>query len=386
MPSVAQPLTAQDTRWMSRAIQLAAQGRYTARPNPCVGCVLVNDQGKKVGEGSHYRAGEAHAEVNALHQAGENARGATAYVTLEPCNHRGKTGPCTQALINAGIGRVIYGMTDPNPLVAGKGLARLAAAGVTVDGPLLETQCRELNPGFIARMEHKRPWVRGKLASSLDGRTAMASGESQWITGPAARADVQLWRARSCAIVTGIDSVLQDDSRLTLRESELRLNNAADVMKRPPLRVVLDSQLRIPLSAAVLQGEAKTLVWTTAEAARAQAQKCEQLNALEGVSVVVGEADNGGRVDLMALLQSLAADYECNTVLVETGARLMGAFWQQNLLDELVLYQAPVLLGSSARPLVDLPLTTMATKSELTIIDRRQLGPDQRIIARPNKT
>lgn len=238
-------LTRDDHRFMARALRLAERGLYTTMPNPRVGCVLVKNQ-QIIAEGWHVRAGEGHAEVNALRIAAEQARGATAYVTLEPCNHTGKTGPCSQALIDAGVARVVYAMEDPNPLVSGRGLERLAAAGIEVDGPLFEEQARALNPGFITRMERKRPLLRCKMAMSLDGRTAMASGESKWITSPKARADVQRLRAASCAIVTGIGSVLQDNSQLTLRARELGLPRAEDIARRQPLRVILDSRLQLP--------------------------------------------------------------------------------------------------------------------------------------------
>jgi diaminohydroxyphosphoribosylaminopyrimidine deaminase/5-amino-6-(5-phosphoribosylamino)uracil reductase len=377
-------LTDTDTLWMSRAIQLAERGRYTARPNPCVGCLLVKDH-SVIGEGWHYRAGEAHAEVHAIGAASVSISGATAYVTLEPCHHQGQTGPCTQTLIDAGVSRVVYGMQDPNPLVAGQGLAALAAAGIDVDGPVLESEARALNPGFISRMERQRPWLRCKLASSLDGRSAMASGESQWITGPAARADGQLWRARSAAIITGIDSVLLDNSRLTLRKAELALDNSEDVIAQPPLRVVLDSTLRISLDAAILQGEAPSLVICTEETKIHNRHQFQRLASDfgESVSVVALAGDEAGRVPLAEVLSLLANTYHSNEVLLEAGATLSGAFFQQGLIDELIIYQAPVLLGSAARPMLALPLETMADKFSLDLLDKRQLGQDQRIIARP---
>ena len=264
----------QDHAFMARALQLAERGRYTTRPNPRVGCLIVNN-GKVLAEGWHYRCGEAHAEVNALQQLdsiasaqGVNsatAKGATVYVTLEPCAHQGHTGACAVALAEAGVGKVIYGMEDPNPLVSGQGLSILRDAGVSVAGPLLEVQAQTLNQGFIRRMQTQRPWVRCKIATSLDGRTAMASGESQWITGKTARQDVQKLRAQSCAVVTGIGSIQQDNSRLNLRREELLLDHRDDVLTLPPLRVVLDTQLAIDPNAAIFQA-AGTVVFALSAA------------------------------------------------------------------------------------------------------------------------
>lgn len=377
-------VTSDDKQWMSRALQLAERGRYTAKPNPCVGCVIVAD-GVLIGEGWHHKAGLAHAEVNALASAAAKASGATAYVTLEPCNHQGRTGPCTQALISAGVSRVVFAMQDPNPLVAGQGLEVLRQAGISVDGPLLEAEARSINPGFISRMERQRPWVRCKMATSMDGRTAMASGESQWITGPAARADVQRWRAQSSAIVTGINSVLLDDSRLTLRRGELHLPEFADLdsaFELAPLRVVLDSQLRIPLDAAILSDEAETLVLTLPSTIEEQAEKVAALRALGShIKLEAVAANSGGELCLQALLD-LLAKRECNEVLLETGATLAGGFLRSDLIDELIIYQAPVLMGSDARPMMALPLENMAEKKNLLIIDRCDIGQDQRILAR----
>ncbi len=364
---------------MARALQLAERGLYTTEPNPRVGCVLVRDD-TVIGEGYHIRAGEGHAEVNALAAAAGDASGATAYVTLEPCSHHGRTGPCAEALLRAGVRRVVSAMTDPNPLVAGRGHRLLEAAGVEVATGLLQAQAEALNPGFISRMQRGRPWVRIKQAMSLDGRTAMASGESQWITGPAARRDVQRLRARSSAIITGIGSVLQDDPALTLREAELGLAQAAEVVRRQPLRVVLDSALQIPLDARILRQPEEVLVCC----AQADATKQQALQAL-GVTLCVLPAA-GGRIDLPALLAYLAAERQCNEVLVETGAVLAGAFLRAGLADELWLYQAPKLLGSQARPLFELPFSRMAEQLELDIIDARAVGEDWRLIARPRTT
>ncbi len=369
--------TREDRGWMARALQLARKGLYSTMPNPRVGCVLVCG-GRIVGEGWHVRAGEGHAEVNALAMAGSDARGATAYVTLEPCSHQGRTPPCAQALIDAGVSRVIAAMRDPNPRVDGGGFQRLEQAGITTASGLLEEEAKALNPGFIARMVSQRPLVRCKLAMSLDGRTAMASGESQWITGPDARSDVQQWRAQSCAIVTGVGSILQDDSSLTVRPAELHVDDPELAAEKQPLRVVLDSSLSIPLTAKILQQPGKTLV-VTAHPDR------EKQNALqsEGVEVVELPAPDG-RVDLVALM-TLLGQRECNEVLVETGATLAGSFLQAGLLDELLVYMAPVLMGSAARPLFDLPLGNMSDRIPLTMTDMRGIGQDLRLTAVPGK-
>lgn len=356
-------LFALDERWMQRASELALQGLNTTTPNPRVGCVLVDAQGQLLAEGFHRKAGEAHAEVEALQQAGAAARGATAYVTLEPCNHQGRTGPCSEALIAAGVAEVVYGMEDPNPQVRGQGLERLRAAGIGVRGPVLEAQVRALNPGFIQRMSTGRPWVRCKLAMSLDGRTAMASGESFWITGEPARADVQQWRARSCAIVTGIASVLKDDPALTVRGAEFGDN------PRQPLRVVVDSRLRTPPEARLLRMAGATAIATCA------------FNRPQIGAEIWGMPSLAGAVDLNALVGKLA-ERGCNEVLVEAGPTLAGSFLRAGLVDELIIYAAPKLLGSSARPLFDLPLSFMAEAVHLEIADVRPIGEDWRFLAR----
>ncbi|RAH38605.1 bifunctional diaminohydroxyphosphoribosylaminopyrimidine deaminase/5-amino-6-(5-phosphoribosylamino)uracil reductase RibD [Halomonas sp. SL1] len=365
--------------WMARALVLARRGLYTTDPNPRVGCVLVSD-GRRVGEGWHQRAGEPHAEVHALRDAGEAARGATAYVTLEPCSHHGRTGPCAEALVEAGVAKVVVAMRDPNPLVAGNGIARLRAAGIEVEVGLLEAQARALNPGFVSRMAEGRPFVRLKMAMSLDGRTAMRSGESQWITGPRARCQVQRLRARSSAVITGVESVIFDNSRLTLRADQLELPDAEAIAARQPLRVVVDSRLRLPEAAACLREPGRTLVATV------DGHDAERRARLEaaGAEVLALPAGKDGRVDLAALLGHLAEREAVNEALLETGATLAGAMLDAGLVDEMQLFVAPTLLGGEARPLFALPgLETMAERKPLEILDIRAVGRDWRITARP---
>ncbi|UTA47526.1 bifunctional diaminohydroxyphosphoribosylaminopyrimidine deaminase/5-amino-6-(5-phosphoribosylamino)uracil reductase RibD [Simiduia sp. 21SJ11W-1] len=371
-------MTPDHARFMARALQLAERGRYTTHPNPRVGCVLVREVdgvAEIVAEGWHQRAGEGHAEVNALAQI-DDAGGLTAYVTLEPCNHQGRTGPCSEALIAAGIGRVVYGMQDPNPKVAGLGLQRLRDAGVEVIGPVMQAQAEALNPGFIKRMRTGLPFVRVKLAMSLDGRTAMASGESQWITGPEARGDVQRLRAASSAIITGIDTVLHDDAALTVRAAQLELpdREAAAAAARQPLRVVLDRRSRLPQSARLLSLAGPVLLIQNHPL-----DYPDTVAEVETLALCDQQSDGG---DLLALLQELAAR-ECNEVLVEAGSRLAGSFMGAGLVDELIVYMAPTLLGSSARPLLQLPLANMAEQQRLDIVDVRAVGLDWRITARP---
>lgn len=365
-----------DTRMMARALQLAKRGQYSAMPNPHVGCVLVRD-GLVVGEGFTQPAGGNHAEIEALQRAGAEARGATAYVTLEPCSHQGKTGPCASALVKAGVRRVVAAMMDPNPLVAGNGFDLLRAEGVQVESGLLETDARELIPGFIARMVRGRGRVRAKLAMSLDGRTAMASGESQWITGPAARADVQRLRAMSCAVVTGVGTVIADDCSLTVRAGELGLPalEAERASARQPLRVVLDSKLRTPAGAKVLDRAAPTLLCHARQTTVPPAIIATAVDRLPLDSFEAG-------LDLPGLLHFLNAR-QSNEILLECGPRLAGAFLQQGLLDEIIVYMAPVLMGSEARPLLSLPLHRMADKVSLDIADMRKVGDDWRITAVP---
>jgi diaminohydroxyphosphoribosylaminopyrimidine deaminase/5-amino-6-(5-phosphoribosylamino)uracil reductase len=358
-------LSADDSRWMAEALRLAALGLDSTTPNPRVGCVLVKD-GLQVGGGWHKRAGEPHAEVYALREAGDSACGATAYVTLEPCSHFGRTPPCADALIAAGVARVVVAMQDPNPQVAGRGIAKLRAAGMAVDCGLMESAAVELNAGFVFRMSRGRPLLRAKVGMSLDGRTALSNGVSQWITGPEARLDVQRWRARSCAVLTGINTVLADDAQLNVREL---------AVERQPLRVVLDSQLRIPFNAKILQG-AKTLIYTAL-------YNLFKINKLRecGVEVVV-LSDGNEQVDLDAVLSDLAAR-GCNEVLVEAGAILNGALLKAGLVDELLLYIAPQLLGDAARGIASLgELTGLDQRIDLVFRDVRQIGRDLRIIVK----
>lgn len=372
---------ADDHRHMARALQLAAKGLYTTAPNPRVGCVIVRD-GAVVGEGWHERAGQAHAEVLALEQAGGKARGASAYITLEPCAHSGRTAPCTEALIEAGIARVVCAMQDPNPLVDGGGIERLGAAGVEVQTGLLAGEAEALNPGFCSRMRRGRPYVRVKMAASLDGRTALNSGESQWITGESARLDVQRWRARSSAIMTGIGTVLADDPSLSLRLEGLALSGDlepghSDAI-RQPLRIVLDSRFRMPLNARLLELPGDVLIVTAMD----DPAKREAL-AGEHVEVITLPCDARGCPALGDLMQVLAKA-EINEVLVEGGHNLAGALLNEQLVDEIVLYLAPALLGSNAMGLFALPeLTSLQSKTPLRFTDVRMVDADLRILAQP---
>ncbi len=358
--------SADDHKFMSRALHLAKKGLYTTAPNPNVGCVLVK-AGEVVGEGWHEKAGEAHAEINALKQAGVKAEGATAYVTLEPCCHEGKTPPCTDALIQAKVTRVVAAMVDPHSKVAGKGLDQLQQAGILVEQGLMEEQAKELNSGFIKRMQKRLPYVRCKLAMSLDGRTAMASGESKWITSAAAREDVQRLRARSDAILTGVGAVLADDPSMTVR---------LDDIDRQPLRVVVDTNLSMPTTAKILKEKGKTILMTcSSDEYVAQALKDA------GADIHMMPYCNSS-VDLKSVLQQLS-DMHINDVLLETGATLSGAMLQAGLIDELIIYMAPVLMGNDARGLFALPgLESMQDKIELDITDYRLVGQDIRITAK----
>ncbi|TXH64241.1 MAG: bifunctional diaminohydroxyphosphoribosylaminopyrimidine deaminase/5-amino-6-(5-phosphoribosylamino)uracil reductase RibD [Thermomonas sp.] len=357
--------TATDHLLMARALRLAERAAFTTRPNPMVGCVLAHGD-EVVGEGWHQRKGGPHAEVFALQAAGERARGATAYVTLEPCAHHGSTPPCADALVAAGVGRVVCAMRDPFPQVDGAGFDRLRAAGIAVECGLMEAQARELNRGFLSRIERGRPWLRIKLAMSLDGRTAMASGDSKWISGEAARRDVHQWRARSGAIVTGAGTVLADDPQLTVR-----LEDATEFV--PPLRVVLDPGLATVARGRVREGDAPTLYLHAPDTKPPRSMDAER------AAVPV----QGGRFDLDAVLALLAAR-GINEVQLEAGATLAGAFLSAGLVDELLLYIAPVLLGERARPLFDgLHIDAMTERLQLQAIDSRRIGDDHRLLLRP---
>jgi diaminohydroxyphosphoribosylaminopyrimidine deaminase / 5-amino-6-(5-phosphoribosylamino)uracil reductase len=362
-----QPFTAADYRFMAQALELARRGLYTTTPNPRVGCVIVRD-GQVIGEGYHARAGEAHAEVHALRQAGEQARGSTVYVTLEPCAHYGRTPPCAEALLQAGVARVVAAMADPNPLVAGRGLALLERNGIMTGSGLLAAEAAELNRGFVARMTRGRPWLRLKIAASLDGRTALANGVSQWITDTPARSDVHRWRAQSCAVLTGIGTVLADDPELSVRHVET---------SRQPARIVVDSQLRLPPTARLLAA-GKVLVATTS-------RDTEKIRRLEQAGAELLQAGSpGGQVDLNTLLVALAAR-GCNEILTEAGATLSGALLQAGLVDELIIYLAPRLMGGAARGMLDLPgYTQMAQVPGLAIQEVRAIGQDWRVMARVN--
>jgi diaminohydroxyphosphoribosylaminopyrimidine deaminase/5-amino-6-(5-phosphoribosylamino)uracil reductase len=365
---------------MARALKLAARGRFWAAPNPHVGCVLARD-GAIIGEGFTRPAGGAHAEVVALEAAGD-ARGATAYVTLEPCNHRGRTGPCSEALVAAGVTRVVVAMVDPNPAVAGGGVARLRQAGIAVDCGLLEAEARALVAGFTLRMTRGRGRVRLKLAMSLDGRTAMASGESKWITGPAARADVQRLRAASCAVVTGVGTVLADDCALTVRAEDIADTvGRAALGRRRPLRVVLDSQLRTPVRARVLAGDAPTLL-LHAESTPVPPALLDAASPDSPLLEFGALRETARGLDLEGLMTMLSAR-EANEILVESGPRLAGALLREGLVDQLIVYVAPCLLGSEARPLLELPLATMAEKVPLALADMRRIGEDWRLTLEP---
>lgn len=365
-----------DHQFMAQALRLAARGIYTTDPNPRVGCVLVRDN-EVVGEGWHERAGEAHAEIRALGNAGERARGATAYVNLEPCAHHGRTPPCTRALIKSGVKRVVAALQDPNPLVAGRGISELKAAGITTAVGLMALEAAALNPGFLKRMRLKRPYVRCKLAMSLDGRTAMASGESRWITDTPARIDVQRLRARSSAVMIGIGTVLADDPQGTVRFEllgEEYPGGAAAV--RQPLRVIVDPYLSIPEQARVLSAPGRTLIITNSDDI-----EIADILRTRGAEVLILPGYQE-RIDLGRLLDILG-EREINEVLLETGATLSGAMLQNKLIDELIIYIAPLILGNNARGLFQLPgLEQLAQGYQLEISDVRAVGHDWRITTR----
>lgn len=356
-----------DNAYMTQALRLAEKGQYTAMPNPVVGCVIVND-GVVVGEGWHEIAGQDHAEIRALKAAGDRARGATVYVTLEPCAHHGKTPPCAEALVNAGVAEVVVGLRDPNPEVDGRGIGLLEEAGIRVrSGVSADEVARQLQ-GFLSRVTRGKPFVRLKTACSLDGCIAMASGESQWITGPEARADVQRLRARSGAIMTGIGTVLADDPSLTVRDP------AIDIRGTQPLRVVLDNQLRMPLSAEMLALPGETIVYCIRDTDRQP--------LIDAGAQVVKVGERKGHVDARAVLEDLASR-GVNEALVEAGPELAGALITDDLVDELVIYQAPHIMGSETKGMFRTPdWTALSDRRSLDIIDTCQVGPDTRITAR----
>lgn len=378
--------TAEDHQYMLKAIQLAKLGHFTTSPNPRVGCVLVKE-GKVIGEGFHQKAGSPHAEVNALAQAKEAAEGATAYVTLEPCSHFGRTPPCAKGLINAGVKHVVAAMVDPNPQVSGNGLAMLEAAGITTQVGLLAQEAQSLNVGFIHSMLHQRPYVRCKMAASLDGKTAMANGESQWITSKESRRDVQRLRAQSCAIITGADSLLFDNAKMTVRWSELGDTQATYAQAnyfgsvepqaaiRQPIRVVIDSQNRLFPELAFFQINSPIIIMC--------AVIDESLNWPAHVKQICVPV-KGTKLDLKAVLKELALQ-GLNDVLVESGAHLAGAFMEADLVDELILYQAPKLMGASAKSLVNMPsITSLSQAKNVQIKDFTKIGCDMRITAEFN--
>lgn len=356
--------SADDHRHMARALELARRGLYTTTPNPRVGCVIVHD-GVVTGEGWHEAAGCPHAEVIALREAGGRARGATVYVTLEPCAHHGRTPPCSEALVAAGVGRVVAAMQDPNPLVAGKGCAALEVARIPATTGLMEDEARELNIGFVSRMTRGRPWVRMKIAASLDGKTALLNGKSQWITGPEARRDGHAFRARACAVLTGIGTVKDDDPQLNVRDVET---------PRQPLRVVVDSRLDTPPDAKILG--AGTLIFAAAR----EESKAQDLES-RGAEIVVLPNEQG-KVELAGLLRELARR-GVNEVHVEAGCKLNGSLLNESCVDELVLYFAPSVIGDTARGMFNLPeLTELSGQRKLRIAEVRQVGPDIRVVAR----
>ncbi|PWC18511.1 bifunctional diaminohydroxyphosphoribosylaminopyrimidine deaminase/5-amino-6-(5-phosphoribosylamino)uracil reductase RibD [Brenneria corticis] len=365
----------QDETYMARALELARRGRFTTAPNPNVGCVIVRD-GEVVGEGYHFRAGEPHAEVYALRMAGERARGATAYVTLEPCSHHGRTPPCADALAAAGVSRVVVAMQDPNPQVAGRGLHRLQQAGIAVSHGLMAAEAEKLNRGFLKRMRTGFPYVQLKMAASLDGRTAMASGESQWITSPQARRDVQRFRAQSAAILSSGATVLADDPSLTVRWRELDADTqrsyAAEDL-RQPVRVIVDGRQRVTPQHRIIAQPGQTWLARTRSDERTWPETVEQLSLPQ----------HDGGIDLVALMMVLGKR-QINAVWVEAGATLAGALLKAGVVDELIVYLAPKLLGDNARGLCVLPgLSRLSQAPEFEISDVRQVGPDLRLRLKP---
>ncbi len=380
--------TSADFKYMRKAITLAQNGIYTTDPNPRVGCVIVKDD-KIIGEGWHQTAGQAHAEVNALQNCNQSPKSSTTYVTLEPCSHYGRTPPCTDRLIEAGVARVVIAMQDPNPQVAGRGIEKLKAAGIKVEVGLMQQEAEALNPGFIKRMVGAKPFVRCKMAMSLDGRTAMASGESKWITAADARADVHRMRARSSAIITGIGSILHDDPQMNARiedkplagkDKEQPSAGKGEKVKQP-LRVVLDSDLQIPVAARIFDLCGEAVIFASSEAIVAKADKVKQLENV-GAKIVAAEHE-AEFIDLHWLIEYLAAA-DINEVMVEAGSTLSGAFLQAGLIDELIVYMAPHIMGNSAKGLFNLPgLDKMADKINLDIKDITAVGCDWRITCCP---
>ncbi|ASM49061.1 diaminohydroxyphosphoribosylaminopyrimidine deaminase / 5-amino-6-(5-phosphoribosylamino)uracil reductase [Pseudoalteromonas espejiana DSM 9414] len=365
------PFTEQDEMYMARAIELAKKGRFTTTPNPNVGCVLVKNN-QIIGEGFHQLAGQGHAEVNALAVAGERAKGATAYVTLEPCSHYGRTPPCAEGLKAAGVVKVIAAMVDTNPQVAGKGLKILSDAGVEVAYGLLEQQARALNLGFFKRMEHGLPYVTCKMAASVDGKTALKNGQSKWITGPAARQDVQLQRAQSCAILTGADTVMVDDAKLNVRQSELPQSLPTDLPLRQPVRVIIDSRNRLTPELALFKIESEVIIFTT------KVDKSKQWPHFVR-HIEVPALDE--KVSLNAVLETLA-QLQFNNVFLEAGATLAGKMTELKLIDEYLFYIAPKLMGCDAKSLVNFaPLTDMKNTVNLTFKECVNIGDDIRITA-----
>jgi len=356
---------------MARAIQLAKKGLYTTQPNPRVGCVIVlNDE--IVGEGFHQQAGGPHAEIHALKQAGSKANSATAYVSLEPCSHQGKTPPCANALIDAGVSRVVCAMQDPNPLVAGQGIKKLQLAGIAVECGVLQAEAEAVNPGFIKRMKSAMPFVRLKLAMSLDGRTAMASGESKWITGSAARADVQHLRARSSVVLTGSGTVVADDPSMNVRLSAEELDCAVE--PHQPLRAIVDGQLKVSAKSNIFKQPGECIVFTAVDEQQAKNFTASQVVSLPAAT---------GKVELTKMLAYLA-EQQINEVHVEAGSELCGALLELHLVDEIVIYMAPHIMGDSAKGLFHLPgLKNMAQRINLDIKEIRQIGKDWRITVLP---
>ncbi|MBH0021372.1 bifunctional diaminohydroxyphosphoribosylaminopyrimidine deaminase/5-amino-6-(5-phosphoribosylamino)uracil reductase RibD [Pseudoalteromonas sp. SWXJ133] len=365
------PFTEHDEMYMARAIELAKKGRFTTTPNPNVGCVLVKNN-QIIGEGFHQLAGQGHAEVNALAIAGNSAQGATAYVTLEPCSHYGRTPPCAEGLKKAGVVKVIAAMVDTNPQVAGKGLKILSDAGIEVAYGLLESQARALNVGFFKRMEQGLPYVTCKMAASIDGKTALKNGQSKWITSPAARQDVQLYRAQSCAILTGADTVLVDDAKLNVRLSELPCTLPTDLPLRQPVRVIIDSQNRLTPNLALFKIQSDVIIFTT---------KVDKSLQWPHFVKHIEVSESNGKVDLQAVLEKLG-QLQFNNVWLESGATLAGKMTELDLVDEFVFYLAPKLMGHDAKSLVNFPeLTSMQNTVDLTFNECARIGDDLRITA-----